>query len=156
MYFREYVCRFSRKSHYFCILGVSHLNSLWLSDVIYRSGSTLPQVMACCLAAPSHYLNQCWLIISWVLLSLAKDQFWKIYMYLPGNSEFTEMVNISGAEFILENMIMYVNFLLLIDTQSAGSGNTSNRRTCLCCIFNMVADGLVMQGARASAVMVPT
>ena len=26
MYFREYVCRFSRKSHYFCILGVSHLN----------------------------------------------------------------------------------------------------------------------------------
>ena len=26
MYFREYVCRFSRKLHYFCILGVSHLN----------------------------------------------------------------------------------------------------------------------------------
>ena len=25
MYFREYVWRFSRKSHYFCILGVSHL-----------------------------------------------------------------------------------------------------------------------------------
>ena len=25
MYFREYVCRFSRKFHYFCILGVSHL-----------------------------------------------------------------------------------------------------------------------------------
>ena len=29
-----------------------------------RSGSTLAQVMACCLTAPSHYLNQCWLIIS--------------------------------------------------------------------------------------------
>ena len=26
MYFLEYVCRFSRKSHYFRILGVSHLN----------------------------------------------------------------------------------------------------------------------------------
>ena len=25
IYFREYICRFSRKSHYFCILGVSHL-----------------------------------------------------------------------------------------------------------------------------------
>ena len=25
---------------------------------------TLAQVMACCLMAPSHYLNQCWLIIS--------------------------------------------------------------------------------------------
>ena len=26
--------------------------------------STLAQVMACCLTAPSHYLNQCWLIFS--------------------------------------------------------------------------------------------
>ena len=32
-----------------------------------RSGSTLAQVMACCLTAPSHYLNQCWLIIHGVL-----------------------------------------------------------------------------------------
>ena len=40
--------------------------SLWPSDAIWhqRSGSTLAQVMACCLTAPSHYLNQCWLIIS--------------------------------------------------------------------------------------------
>ena len=29
-----------------------------------RSGSTLAQVMACCLTAPSHYLNQSWFIIS--------------------------------------------------------------------------------------------
>ena len=42
------------------------VNSLWPSDTIwrYRSGSTLAQVMARCLTAPSHYLNQCWLIIS--------------------------------------------------------------------------------------------
>ena len=42
------------------------LNSLWPNDAIWRqrSGSTLAQVMACCLTAPSHYLNQCWLIIS--------------------------------------------------------------------------------------------
>ena len=41
------------------------LNSLWPSDAIWRhrSGSTLAQVMACCLTAPSHYLNQCWLVI---------------------------------------------------------------------------------------------
>ena len=30
----------------------------------HRSRSTLVQAMACCLTAPSHYLNQCWLIIS--------------------------------------------------------------------------------------------
>ena len=42
------------------------VNSLWPSDTIWRhkSGSTLAQVKACCLMAPSHYLNQCWLIIS--------------------------------------------------------------------------------------------
>ena len=47
----------------------SLVNSLRLSDAIWwqRSGSTLAQVMACCLMAPSHYLNQCWLIISEVL-----------------------------------------------------------------------------------------
>ena len=41
-------------------------NSLWPSDANWwqRFGSTLAQVMACCLAAPSHYLNQCWFIIS--------------------------------------------------------------------------------------------
>ena len=33
----------------------------------HRSGSTLAQVMACCLRTPSHYLNQCWLIIREVL-----------------------------------------------------------------------------------------
>ena len=42
------------------------INSLWPSDTIWRhkSGSTLAQVMACCLMAPSHYLNLCWLITS--------------------------------------------------------------------------------------------
>ena len=41
-------------------------NSLWPSDIIWRhkSGSTLAHVMACCLTAPSHYLNQCRLTIS--------------------------------------------------------------------------------------------
>ena len=45
---------------------VLHFNSLMPSEAIWRhrSGSTLAQVMACCLTAPSHYLNQCWLIIS--------------------------------------------------------------------------------------------
>ena len=32
-----------------------------------RSGSTLAQVMGCCLTALIHYLNQCWLLINEVL-----------------------------------------------------------------------------------------
>ena len=41
-------------------------NTLWPSDAMWRlrSGATLAQVMTCCLTAPSHHLNQCWLIIS--------------------------------------------------------------------------------------------
>ena len=38
------------------------INSLWTSDAKWwqRSGSTSAQVMAYCLMAPSHHLNQCW------------------------------------------------------------------------------------------------
>ena len=41
------------------------VDSLWPSDTIrhHRSWSTSVQVTACWLAAPSHYLNQCWLTI---------------------------------------------------------------------------------------------
>ena len=46
-------------------LSAQGINSLWPNGAIWRqrSESTLAQVMACCLMAPSHYLNQCWLII---------------------------------------------------------------------------------------------
>ena len=49
-----------------CIVLLLIIISLWPIDAIWRqrSGSTLARVMACCLTAPSHYLNQCWLIIS--------------------------------------------------------------------------------------------
>ena len=42
------------------------INSFWPSNTILRkrSGSTLAQVMACCLTTPSHYLNQCRLIMN--------------------------------------------------------------------------------------------
>ena len=46
-----------------------NFNSLWPSEVIWWqvSRSSLAQVMACWLMARSHYLNQCWLLISEVL-----------------------------------------------------------------------------------------
>ena len=55
------------------------VNSLWPSDAVWRhrSGSTLAQVMACCLTAPSHYLNQCRLIISKVHWHISKGNFIK-------------------------------------------------------------------------------
>ena len=53
----------------------SMLNSSGPTDAIWRwrSWSTLVQVMACCLTAPSHYLNQRWLIISKILWHSSGD-----------------------------------------------------------------------------------
>ena len=52
-------------------------NSMRPSDAIWRqrTGSTLAQVMACCLTGPSHYLNQCWLIISKIQLHSSDGNF---------------------------------------------------------------------------------
>ena len=50
---------------------------MWPRDDIWRhrSGSTLVQVMACCLTAPSRYLNHGWLLISEVLCNLHEIDF---------------------------------------------------------------------------------
>ena len=64
------VQRFVLKKIHFKIASILFLpqciNLLWPSDAMWwhRTGSTLARVMACCLVAPSHYLNQCWLTIS--------------------------------------------------------------------------------------------
>ena len=63
------LCHVTHRLHIF--------SSLWPNDAIWRhrSGSTLAQVMACCLAAPSHYLNQCWLLISKIQLHSCDGNF---------------------------------------------------------------------------------
>ena len=55
------------------------VNSLWPSVTIwlYRSGSTMAHIMTCCLTAPSHYTNQCWLIISGALWHSPESNFTK-------------------------------------------------------------------------------
>ena len=47
---------------------------IWIKLLLrHRSGPKLAQVMACCLKAPSHYQNQCWLSISKVLYHSSED-----------------------------------------------------------------------------------
>ena len=52
-------------------------NWLGTSDAIWwhKSGSTLAQVMACCLTASSHYLNQCWFLIGEILWHSSQSNF---------------------------------------------------------------------------------
>ena len=61
---------------FMCTFQVN-FNSLWPGDSTWwhSSGSTLAQVMAGCLTAPSHYLNQCWLLISEALWHLPGSNF---------------------------------------------------------------------------------
>ena len=60
------------------------------SDAIWRqwSWTTLAQVMACCLTAPSHYLNQCWLIIRGVLWHTSESSFAGIAQGIDSGYEF--------------------------------------------------------------------
>ena len=73
-YLTQYWSRFMSK---YGITRPQRVNSLWPNDAIWRhrSGSTLAQVMACCLTAPSHHLNQCWLIISKIQLHSSEGNF---------------------------------------------------------------------------------
>ena len=69
------------------------------SDTIWRqrSGSTWAQVMACCLTAPSHYLNQCWLITSKVL-------------WLSWEGNFTRDASIINHWNLFENYMSKISF----------------------------------------------
>ena len=51
----------------YCLCGQPKWNYCGLWIWLQRPGSTLAYVMVCCLTAPSHYLNQCWLITGEVL-----------------------------------------------------------------------------------------
>ena len=68
--------RLDEKYEYFT-LYIWLVNSLWPGDVIWRHKprTKLAQAMACCLTAPSHYLNQCCLITKCVLWHWPESNF---------------------------------------------------------------------------------
>ena len=79
-----------------CVNGPQIVNILWTSDAIWGHRTwwtwwTLVQVMAWCLRAPSHDLNQCWLmmsIISEILWHSFRDSptawcLWAFSVYCP-------------------------------------------------------------------------
>ena len=92
---REKVTEFNEESLKIYVLRIAVksegiFNSLWPGDVIWwqESRSTLNQVMACCLTAPSHYLNQCWLMISEVLWHSPDSNFTENTSVIYGWNEF--------------------------------------------------------------------
>ena len=57
---------------YWCFNSLDHSGKIWQQ----RYWSILFQVMACCLTAPSHYLNRCSLTINEILCSVL-PRFWR-------------------------------------------------------------------------------
>ena len=51
--------------------GDKRIDATWQ----HRPGSTLAQIMACCLTSPSHYLNQCWLFVKGFVWHSAESNF---------------------------------------------------------------------------------
>ena len=69
---------------------VAFINSLGPSDAIWRqrTRTILAQVMACCLRAPSQYLNQCWLIMNLMLWHPPQNNFIGISQNINSINEF--------------------------------------------------------------------
>ena len=71
VWFMSWANRENKDSDYLILelknyLSQMFLNSLWPSDIMWwHRCFTLVQVMACCLTAPSHYHNLCWLLVNW-------------------------------------------------------------------------------------------
>ena len=87
------------------------VNLLWPSDAIRRQGteSTLAQVMACCLMAPSHYLNQCWLIVRRAGLLWSQQDFewrWSVPLF--------KCLTVLEFSFILFDLCLLITFFNFI------------------------------------------
>ena len=153
--------------------------SLWPSDAMWqhRSGSTLDQVMACCLTAPSHYLNQCWLNITGVLWHSLKGRntgnAHKSYYYdrfenytLKFKATSHQEVNPLHAKFFKGNKKIYLHFMSFFHIDMAQVVEilpqvwqelTYSTRAYWFYIVNIMgAYVLGTQGARASATMIFT
>ena len=63
-------------------------NTIWQ----HWSGSTLTEITACCLKAPSHYLNQCWFVIVGVLWHSLESNFIVNAQATIWNNEFVNNV----------------------------------------------------------------
>ena len=124
------------------------LNTLWPSDAIWwhRSGSTLVQVIACCLTVTSPYQNQWWLVHSGALWTFIFHKEWSRYQSLIwfGNYKFKITATYSRYQWIA---ISTTTFLFTRHHQSANirwrkltlTPEISNRRHITCSkIANMI------------------
>ena len=96
-------------------------NSLWPGDAIWRHGtrSTLAQVMACCLMAPSHYLNQCWLITSKVQRhssEIPQPPVTEISLKITYLNFFSNLPGANELKFVVSLLVYRLEFLFIFSS----------------------------------------
>ena len=96
-------------------------NSQWPSNAIcwHRSWSTLAQVMACCMMAPSHYLNQCWLIIKAVVWYSPEQFHRKCLILMCLQITHLNHCHISMGPMSEIDIEIYLHLLSFLDTEMA-------------------------------------
>ena len=79
------------------------INTMCPSDTIWWNitGSTLAQVMDCCLTAPSHYPNPCWLLISEILWHSTQSNF-------TANAQATILYTVMSLKFKLLKSLIHL------------------------------------------------
>ena len=89
------------------------INTMWPSDTIWWNitGSTLAQVMACCLTASSHYPNQCWLLISEILWHSPQSN-------VTANAQATILYTVMSLKFILSKSLPHLPGVQWVNTHS--------------------------------------
>ena len=124
-------------------------------------GQHLARVMACCLMAPSQYLNQCWLMISEVLwhppdINVAEKNLFIVEISLklliwesnpPGANELKSIV-LKSYECALTHNPAYLNDLLCKDMEH------SNGKTWKCVMYS-ICKALISSGQALSAPVNP-
>ena len=87
-----------------CTVIRAWLNLLWSDDAMWwhRSESTLAQAIDCCLKAPDHYMDQCWLIP----VTSTRGQFHKIYKLHVNILYIVININVSWVRFLSSNNII--------------------------------------------------
>ena len=117
------------------------IKSLWLCDAIcqHRSGSTLAQVMAGCLTAPSLHLNWCWVITKGPLWHLSDGSF-TLHFLTAVSHAFSHVVLIN----FISNMCSEIILSKLPPHQPVANESTHKQLETHGCILSTVATDVLV------------
>ena len=98
-----------------CMAVVNNGDSLGPNDAVWwqRSWSTLAQVMACCLTAPSHYLKQCWFAVSKIHWHSFESVFYQKFFEHPSFRQVAHEIYLSKWKVHSSEILITIMYFLI-------------------------------------------